>query len=190
MKACTSCKQLKDEDQFYPDSRKPGKTRSKCKVCVNETNKLWASKNRAKRRSKGREYYEENRDRLADKRMANRDTKNAKMREYYEQNKGAFILRNKLRKSLINGMPTWVSEDPYKSGIQAKYREARDTTEHTGVKYVVDHIVPLNHPLICGLHVPWNLQVITSAENDAKGNKWNETDQVGRTPDEHGGTCK
>lgn len=43
-------------------------------------------------------------------------------------------------------------------------------TLDTGVEHVIDHIVPLNHPMVCGLNVPWNWRIITRQQNAAKSN--------------------
>lgn len=41
-----------------------------------------------------------------------------------------------------------------------------------GEPYNLDHIIPVSHPLVCGLTVPWNLQIIPERVNLAKSNKW------------------
>jgi hypothetical protein len=42
----------------------------------------------------------------------------------------------------------------------------------TGVEHVLDHIIPLNHPHVCGLTVPENLRIVPRRVNAAKGNAW------------------
>lgn len=41
--------------------------------------------------------------------------------------------------------------------------------ERLGSEYEIDHIIPLNHPLVCGLHVPANIRVVLRKTNRRKG---------------------
>jgi 5-methylcytosine-specific restriction endonuclease McrA len=66
--------------------------------------------------------------------------------------------------------PPWLTR-AQKTEIRQLYQIAITATKLTGVQYVVDHIVPLRSEVVCGLHVPWNLQVLTQDENLAKSNK-------------------
>lgn len=45
-------------------------------------------------------------------------------------------------------------------------------TEHTGIQHSVDHIVPLNHPIVCGFHRVANFDVKPLADNIKKSNSW------------------
>ena len=66
--------------------------------------------------------------------------------------------------------PKWLSS-AQKAAIRELYKIAITMTKTTGEQYVVDHIVPLRGESVCGLHVPWNLRVITQDENLQKSNK-------------------
>lgn len=41
--------------------------------------------------------------------------------------------------------------------------------------FSVDHIIPLIHTNVCGLHYPENFKIIPTSENSSKGNKWDGT---------------
>lgn len=58
--------------------------------------------------------------------------------------------------------------------IKPFYEEASRLTKETGKLYTVGHVIPLNHPRVCGLHVPWNLAVESAKHNFSKGNAWCE----------------
>ena len=67
-------------------------------------------------------------------------------------------------------MPHWLSTDDILQ-IKSMYLFAKIMEECTGEKHHVDHIIPLSSKCVSGLHVPYNLQVLSSKQNLIKGNK-------------------
>ena len=99
----------------------------------------------------------------------------ALLREYRnawkEANKTQVLADNKVRRRKHrDATPPWLTRKQ-KSEIRQLYQIAITMTQTTGEQYVVDHIVPLRGESVCGLHVPWNLRVITQEENLKKSNK-------------------
>ena len=72
--------------------------------------------------------------------------------------------RTRVRKGAT---PAWANLDQ----ILAIYRMAQQLASQTGAKYHVDHIVPLQSDIVCGLHCEANLQVLPALANLQKHNR-------------------
>lgn len=91
---------------------------------------------------------------------------------YAKENKPLVNEKSGRRRAMrVLGTPVWLT-DHQKAETLWLYTWAAVLSRFTGIPHVVDHIVPLQGVLVCGLHVPWNLQVLTRTENILKANKF------------------
>ena len=132
------------------------------KVC--KTKKQYKVRHRDKYLAQKREFYEKNKD---------------VWREYTRQWKDAnpekvLASRARRRADEIQRTPLWLTDTDYVE-IRNMYRLAIARTNETGIRWHVDHIIPLKGKNVSGLHVPQNLRVITASENMRKSNKWELT---------------
>lgn len=99
----------------------------------------------------------------------NRERKRVIDRAYKKANPDLVLAQNRERELLkVKRTPPWLN-DLQKKQIRYLYKKARALYLETGVKMHVDHIVPINGAIVSGLHVPWNLRIITAKENLQKG---------------------
>jgi hypothetical protein len=75
---------------------------------------------------------------------------------------------------VVLSTPPWVDRDALKR-IQER---ARQLTELSGVDHHIAHVVPLNHPRVCGLTVPWNLEIKPAKINLAESNNIHLDEQL------------
>lgn len=111
---------------------------------------------------------------------ASRARRNAACRAAYKTNfwKNAAKMRAKAMAKharKLHCMPLWAD----KADILHIYEEAVALEIDTGIAHNVDHIVPLNHVLVCGLHVPWNLRAVPAWRNNQKRNHFLDDETLG-----------
>lgn len=126
-----------------------------------------------KRAAYKKEWAQKNKERVRELRKANPNTKLGKKKDY-QKNKAAYVTRAYNRYLTRKGqtLPNVTYKD-----LQVFYDAAKEITAHTGIKHNVDHIIPLKHEAVCGLNVPWNLQILTEFENKSKNNSFDFTNE-------------
>lgn len=168
LKVCGKCKKTKSCGDFHKRAASHDGVAAKCKACVNaasvewrERNPTaasdWAKKNRAYNAERFKKWREQNLKRQRDRLAAWAQKNPGKVRA-----KGA-----RRHASKLSATPHWA--DPVV--IEAIYAQAARITRETGERHEVDHAVPLQSPIVCGLHWEGNLQVLPKAENIAKLNR-------------------
>jgi hypothetical protein len=110
-------------------------------------------KRREKSRKDARKYWDKYKEKRALYRKRNAGRLNALLAKY--------------RARKLRATPVWANQDKMRS----IYIEAKRLQKQNGVKYDVDHIIPLQGIAVCGLHVENNLQILLSSQNRSKHNK-------------------
>ncbi len=160
------------------------KTKGACVECVKEDWAIDNEKRKAKPKSEaakaaGRRYYEKNREAVKARANARPVEERRQHRQAYkEANPDLYKALTSVRKRRHReATPKWVTAEQ-KLAMRKTYLAAMRLTKISAERYVVDHIYPLISPVVCGLHVPWNLRVMTQAENLQKSNSLPPDDQA------------
>jgi len=153
------------------------KTKGSCVECVREDwvidNKKRSEKPKSEAsKAAGKRYYEKNKEVVKARANARPKEEITKHKQKHKQNNPEYYksLTNVRRRRNRSASPPWLTKE-HKLAMRQLYLQAMELTKLTGERYVVDHIVPLISDVVCGLHVPWNLRVITQEENLRKSNK-------------------
>ena len=157
------------------------KVKGSCVECVKED---WAIDNERRKgkpkseaaKAAGRRYYEKNKEAvIARAAMRPAEEKRHHRSTYKERHVDLTRADTSVRKRRHrDATPKWLTAAE-RLQMRELYIQARKLTAITGERYVVDHIIPLRSEVVCGLHVPWNLRVITQDENLKKSNKLVDT---------------
>jgi len=103
---------------------------------------------------------------------ANKKRVRAYKAKWAKANPGKVLAKVRRRQTAKqNALPSWLSEGQLKE-MEELYCTANLLSRHSDKPYQVDHIIPLLGKGVCGLHVPWNLQIMTATANRKKRNHY------------------
>ena len=169
---CTKCGVNKPLSHFPKRNTRPAGINSSCKDCVSLVNKASYQAGAEKRRvaAKARRLLKGS---DLEYQKAYREANREKLREYF-RDRGKKRLPQDLAKKAarrarkLKALVAWADT----SSLRLIYDRATTLSKELGEQHQVDHIVPLAHPLVCGLHCEANLQIIPAEENLRKGNRY------------------
>jgi 5-methylcytosine-specific restriction endonuclease McrA len=177
-KLCThkECRTEKPLKAFGNSRSKKDGLQSMCKECVSKYGKLYRKTNAAKVKEYAIRYRKENKAKNTASiyawRRNNAEVWSTYTKAWRKANRAHLThLENLHRAAKKERTPKWLTSDQL-AQIELFYEAAHALTKELNIEMHVDHIVPLRGKDVSGLHVPWNLQVITAEENHKKHNKF------------------
>lgn len=143
---CSKCKDVLCITQFHKHKKGKDGYNSYCMSCTSKEGSTYRAKVSDKIKERSKTYYKTCKDRI--------DINNS--------------IRNKTKRNQKEFYKNFTKE------MYEIYEQAYEINKGD-VKVAVDHIVPLNHPNVCGLHYHLNLRIVDDSVNCSKGNKWDGT---------------
>lgn len=175
MKLCTKCNNVKPLAQFYASKTHKDGYHCYCKPCESLRSKAKNQLNKTNRLAKAKEWRKNNKEAFYASierwRLAHPNKHQELMKSWAANNRdkvNAKWMRREANKK--QRTPAWLTKEQHKQ-IEVEYSLANWCTKVTKTSYHVDHIVPLQGKTVCGLHVPWNLQVLPAKLNQQKSNR-------------------
>lgn len=144
-------------------------------------------KNLERTRQQERDSKKRHRDKVLARKKAYRKRQADKIREYnrayaeknrerdrawkadWEARNPGLVAKARVRRKAAEAraIPEWVD----RTALNEIYARCERVRECTGLDFHVDHVIPLRGMHVCGLHVPWNLQILPALANLRKSNK-------------------
>ena len=174
-KVCSKCKKEKPLDSFHKGKGYRFGVKSTCKVCCKFIDSERYSEKKDQISANNLRWKKENPEKVKEiqsrSRQKNQVKRNETLRSWRVENPDKVRQHQASRRaSKLNATPDWLT-GPQKAHIARTYTLAKLMEDITNAPHHVDHIVPLQGENICGLHVPWNLQVLPARDNLRKGNR-------------------
>jgi hypothetical protein len=177
-KTCRGCGINKSHDEFGRVKHGCGdrfNLPSRCKECRSAKNNQNHKKNPSKQRAQKLNWYVKNKEHVRDynkaAREANPELFAARNRKWTSENLPHCAAKQTLKNARqMESTPKWLTFIHH-AQIREFYELAHAKRTQTGKKFHVDHIVPLDGETFRGLHVPWNLQILSAFDNLSKKNR-------------------
>lgn len=198
-KTCTKCREHKPLTEFHKAKRTKDGHQYSCKVCKSKMAKDDRETNPDKYKERSANYWINNKETVKQWREDNKeryqgqidawhaahrervreharncyhrhiDRRRIECRNWQRANRpttNAALARYRARK--LRATVCWANN----LKIKTIYAKSSRLSIWMGSKFDVDHMVPLQSDLVCGLHNEFNLQILPTLENKSKSNRW------------------
>ena len=156
-KQCTSCKEVKAEFCFYAQANRKDGLSYRCKECISLLAATWQTQNKERAAINKQRYNENNRQRVAATNRRIRQSNPSAQRAYLAKKRAAKLVRT----------ASWADKN-----AMSMWYQVATVLSRGGVKFHVDHIIPLQGKTVSGLHVENNMQVLPAYINISKHNRF------------------